>query len=297
MGLFMESLSPLTSRIVFLHIQKTGGTSLHSVLAKHFKEAEICPERHRFLDRVPEADLLRYRFFSGHYFYNHIARIPEPKIVFTILRDPWARLLSWCYYAQSFRWDFIEQLEAKSKEEFKPDSKFHWGLDSPRKAKELRLYDYLRYPDFVVQNCVNNTMTRNLIGTDFIRPDGSLTIEGTEAAALAIERLRSMSAYGIIEKYATSRPVIEAALGFSLPEILPRENTFESLAGQTQWEEIERPPIDEATEEMIRKCTELDSVVYDWAVSNLAPGSRVPTRLENGRTPASKMQPPAAQSN
>ena len=38
-----------TSRLVFMHIPKTGGTSLHEVLVAQFKPGEICPERFNHL--------------------------------------------------------------------------------------------------------------------------------------------------------------------------------------------------------------------------------------------------------
>ena len=62
-----------TSRLVFMHIPKTGGTSLHEVLVAQFKPGEICPERFNHLREWASSDLAKFRLFSGHFDFDSIS--------------------------------------------------------------------------------------------------------------------------------------------------------------------------------------------------------------------------------
>lgn len=253
-------------RLVFLHVPKTGGTSLHEVLARNFKPEELCPERLRFLDKVSEPDLHRYRFFSGHYFFDQLARIPEPKTIITLLREPRARLLSHYYYFKSHTWEFIARIEKL-------------GIDSPRRAKELDLYSYLQDPDPTERNYYDNAITRHLIGRDYLNSEGNFVVEDAEALEIALDRLRTAVRWAVLERYSNSKANLEHALGFVLPELLPRERTFESLESNSDFEPVVKPPLDQRTEALLRHCTRLDERVYSWALSHIDKSDRRRSRV------------------
>jgi hypothetical protein len=54
-------------RLVFRHLPRTGGTTLHHHLSAHFAPDQICPERFSRLERYSESQLEQWRFFSGHF--------------------------------------------------------------------------------------------------------------------------------------------------------------------------------------------------------------------------------------
>ncbi len=242
-----------SNRLVFLHIPKCGGTSFHEILVQRFSSAEVCPERLSFLDRIPEHLIGSYRLYSGHYFIDQIERIPEPKVVFSWLRDPVKRLLSLYYFFRSHGWEHIENCE-------------RLGFDSPRLAKELNLLAYLRRPDWTVRQYVHNAITRHLIGLNYIGQDGRLLVSSDEAFAIATTNLRRLAAFGILENYAEAHPRFSAVLGFALPEQLPRLNRFEALSARSSFETIERDSkFDSETEMEIQRNTEIDNRIYEWA--------------------------------
>jgi Sulfotransferase family len=79
----------------FMHIPKTGGTTLHGLLASHYPESQICPERHNHLTNLTIGELSTFRLFSGHFDWSSINLIPaQSRRIVTILRDPARRLLS-----------------------------------------------------------------------------------------------------------------------------------------------------------------------------------------------------------
>ena len=77
--------------LYYLHIEKTGGTTLINLLDQHFTNSEIYPE-HDFLDGLgpsgADADLGGYRFFRGHDPFPAVyERLGHPT-AFTTLREP-----------------------------------------------------------------------------------------------------------------------------------------------------------------------------------------------------------------
>jgi hypothetical protein len=85
-----------STKLVFLHIPMTGGSTLHEQISKSFEPAEIYPHRFLRLKGGAAEEMDRYRFFSGYFSPNDIRRIPGAKYVFTVLRDPVERLRSLC---------------------------------------------------------------------------------------------------------------------------------------------------------------------------------------------------------
>jgi hypothetical protein len=85
-------------RIVFLHLPKTAGQSIHSALVKAYGAEAVAPLRvNPDLDRYAEERLLQYRVFSGHLDWNRLQFVPNP-VVMTMLRDPLERIASFCLF-------------------------------------------------------------------------------------------------------------------------------------------------------------------------------------------------------
>lgn len=79
----------------FIHIPKTGGSTLSNLLRACFSAERICPERFNQLHFHSVADLGRYDFFSGHFDYLSKHFIPRQRVrCLSIFRDPIQRLVS-----------------------------------------------------------------------------------------------------------------------------------------------------------------------------------------------------------
>lgn len=86
-------------RVIFLHLPKTAGHSVHTVLSHFFHDTEICPVRFDSeLSDCKLGDLRRYRLYSGHFNWNVLDFTPEPRFVFSVLRSPEERILSLYMY-------------------------------------------------------------------------------------------------------------------------------------------------------------------------------------------------------
>lgn len=86
-------------RIAFLHIPKTAGQSIHHSLVDLFPPEKICPARtNSALYRLSVNDLSTYSLFSGHLDWSFIKLSGSFDFVFTVLRDPMDRILSFYFY-------------------------------------------------------------------------------------------------------------------------------------------------------------------------------------------------------
>ena len=100
-----RALHPYWSRnrntVVFIHLQKTGGTTLRSVIESQFAPERICPMRFRLYSLAP-AELGQYDFFAGHFDLHSLRFIPRDRLVsFTLFREPRARLISFYRFHKS----------------------------------------------------------------------------------------------------------------------------------------------------------------------------------------------------
>ncbi len=86
-------------RIIFLHIPKTAGQSVHEFITGLHQPEEICPARlNPQLFAMTIQELRRYRLFSGHLDWNALDCLEGPRFVFTVLREPVERILSFYFY-------------------------------------------------------------------------------------------------------------------------------------------------------------------------------------------------------
>ena len=114
------------ARVYFIHIPKTAGTTMRSILEQQLEEAVIYPRRNHFQPSVP----VRQELVSGHFPYWFCKRLdPEFENAFkiTILRDPVERYLSFLRAKKRSHPQF-QTLESVFQERLKPKGKFHRNL-------------------------------------------------------------------------------------------------------------------------------------------------------------------------
>ena len=118
-------------KVIFLHIPKTAGQSIHTALVNSFGQDAVCPARvNDQLYPLSIAELNRYQVFSGHLDWSLLDCVKGPRYIFTVLREPRDRILSFYFYLR-------EQAQKLSAADLaKPQ---HQGL---RAALELSPEDY-----------------------------------------------------------------------------------------------------------------------------------------------------------
>ena len=262
-------------RLVFLHIPKTAGMAINGVLLpilrqKGYAPDAICPSVGRSLATIPDEQMARYQLFSGHYYYDHLERIPGPKQIFTVLREPRERLLSLYDHLRSYRREVIRELDQGDTVE---SSRLHaHGANGPRFAKSLGLREYLLSDDPTVQLNADNAMTKYLVGTEYVDGHGKLHLNDDDALNVALANLERFTAVGVTEGVGAFLRRLETILGITLPGTLPRVNDFASLAyvDPASYEviaSVRAGSIDSATEEAIFMCTRIDRHLYTSVLS------------------------------
>lgn len=103
-------------KVLFLHIPKTAGQSTHQFLIDRFGKERVCPARvNDQFRQMSIPDLQKYTVFSGHVDWSLFDEIKGPLFTFTILRDPFDRILSFYFYLREQAKIFEKRGELDSK--------------------------------------------------------------------------------------------------------------------------------------------------------------------------------------
>ena len=94
--------------VIFLHIPKTGGTTLQHILQRCYPPNQICTfkdaNRQNQIDNfkaLATGKRKAYQLIQGHLHFGFHRHLPGDSIYITLLREPIARTLSFYYYARS----------------------------------------------------------------------------------------------------------------------------------------------------------------------------------------------------
>jgi hypothetical protein len=255
-----HALDLLPPRVAFLHIPKTGGTSLAHLLEGAFTEEEIFPDRFG-IGRHAVEYLSGFRLFRGHYTLQDILLIPGRVRVITVIREPRSRLIS------QYRFHRSLILEASA------------VRDDVLVAKAaLPFNDYLRDPDVRVHAGVDNPVTRTLFalhpGTpEALRATATAEYRGgllrpQTAVAVACAALDAMAWVSTTEALDARAQSLGAALGLDLDLArLGRRMVTDALAEAEpdRYRAAESVARDAETEELMAPLTALDQQVYRHA--------------------------------
>ncbi len=242
-------------RVVFIHIQKTAGTSIVAAL-KH--------QAHRALpshgDFTASKTLYRRgeRFFLGHFGFERTLEIPAPKFVFTFLRDPVERIISLYHY---------------------------WREDTKNKhpifqtAKQLDFEGLLRCDTPLVRSHVDNVQTWTLAGNWMpIWRRARSDLSGEQLLKIARQNLATLDFIGLQEAFRLDAELLFEMLGFDTPV----GNVWSNKTADRP----RREDLPASTLRLLEPLVELDEELYRHALH---------LRAERGiPAPAPRGEPPAA---
>jgi len=196
---------------VFIHLQKTAGTSLTTILLRNYKPARRCPERFNNLQRYSAAELAPYDVYSGHFdlFSTHL--IPRRRVFrFSMFRRPADRLISFYRFARA-------HLPRPS---LLADPLFRY-------AKECSAEAYFELEEVRRSRWINNhyraAFSGSLSPMQTLPADaapGTRPLEGTLAEAVA--KVRTLDGIGLTAHYEESVEMIFAALNLPIPQAQER---------------------------------------------------------------------------
>lgn len=254
----------IKEKIVFLHIPKTGGTTLHNLISESFPKPRICPERFNNLVSLDKSELDSYGFFSGHYDWRNVENIPGNKKIITILRNPRARILSLYHFWRSHTWQHINQ----------------HNLGGPRHAKTYDLEKFLSLDDPAVVANIDNALTRNLIGRVFAGSNREFLYPENEVIDRALHNLETLHSLGVLEYTRFSVEKILRSLNIEPPLQIPRERDSSSFEGTPAMEKVEKQSVSPVSESSLSELTKYDDVIYQYVLDKHHPRIKVGDRFE-----------------
>lgn len=234
---------------LFLHIQKTAGTSIVHLARKHYGNENVVSHgdylagwKGRSLDEIVAArgrspdDLCGFAFVSGHFGYDFARSLMDGRYSFTFLRDPRERILSYYYFCRTRdprEFEIYELAREKSLDEF-----LRCGLES----KALKA-------------CIWNNQTWQLAnGYGNLNGRRIESFSDEELLANAIDHLQRFSFIGFSENFEADRNKVFAALNIESPN----ENvTSNANPGRPRVEDLAQ-----STVRLLDELTELDRILY-----------------------------------
>jgi hypothetical protein len=237
-------------RIAFLHVQKTGGSSLAAALCKKFASWEIFPWHFGKLDQFNPADLTPFRLFHGHFGIADLDFIPKPTKTITLLREPCRRIHSLYNFFKSYKSDIFPKYEPFP----------------PRIAKFVGLKTFLTRSSPSLQSAIDNALVGSYLPYSLRGRNGELTASPDTMVDDALQALDEMTAFGILERVGDSMRAISAEL--NTPLILPVEKvrSFDTLGANQIHEAFEREDVTPEIDDLLKSHTEVDRLFYDRAV-------------------------------
>jgi hypothetical protein len=220
--------------IVFLHIQKTAGTSLVEFFRRALGEQGLS---HGDFVKYEPQQLAAFRFISGHFGYLHCRAIPGRNFTFTFLREPVDRVISLYHF-----------LQTRDPAEFPI-----YAL-----AQRMTFAEFVQSTHPLVTQHIENMQVWQLAHHWFMAERKQWRGTMGELADEALAHLETLSFFGFQENFEADVRSLVRRLGLTPPsEALPNSNRTES-----------RPQVTDLSPEVlqtIRDRTDLDRQLYERA--------------------------------
>lgn len=256
-----------SSSVVLLHIPKTGGSSLHSLLLACFPKEKVAPIRYNQLLDYPPEELNRFCFFSGHFHIDTLSVVADPKQIITMLREPRSRLLSDYYFARAHKWSYI----------YSEPKRFSIAPHPFDEAKSLNLLPFLQKMGSELGSCMVRNLSSNNLSLD-------------DRIAQAKENLSAFAAFGLLERMSESIETIFSILRLPVPEAVPTLLERRTLAELEYFEKVEEEELTAEIEDILEKSIQPDKLLYDYAAQLFS--SRLKQNLDSPLTVSTSLSLP-----
>ena len=222
--------------LFFVHIPKTGGMSLISVLERQFRPPEIFPP-HSFMgsegfEAYSEVERRRFKLVRAHLHagsFSYVARyIASNPLLLTLLRDPVERLVS--AYRHIIR---------------HTSNPLHDELV----RRKVSLLEYVTSPDYA--HVTANFQTWMVVGALNCHLDPrDIRLSDEARLALARQRLEQFAFVGLTHRYRESLELLYYTFGWPPSDEVPVENAApvrterEAIDEEVRAAIVERSPLD-----------------------------------------------------
>lgn len=240
-------------RLLWLHIPKTAGITLSSLIDPLWRPEARCPLYFpRELQGIIPESLDRYRSFSGHFNFTEIQwLVGKPLVSMTMLRDPAERYLS----------NFLH-LKYKPPFQARPVVARELPL-----VREMSLDEFMAREDLFIPRDIANLQTRMLsapldpstLPASRAEPYYGKLDTGRMSAAAAIATLNQMACFGLTERFQDSLFMYAFTFGWKPFLATEKLNPREAAAEQER--------VTNASRERMRAVNALDVELYEFATA------------------------------
>jgi len=253
-NLLVEDYQKEEKKFIFLHIQKTAGTSFQNMLVDAYENNRVYHEHGDSIASKKFDEILQFKVFAGHFNYDSLEKFPfKDRNLFTILRDPSDRIIS--------LYNFWRAHESSAKG-------YHLGMDMARKHS---LAEFLRQSYIKESSHVWNHITWCIMGrkkwgewkilmreTPFQERQALLNQFQNEIKL----RLKDFIFIGFQDKFEESVKNIFELMGKPQPK-MRHDHSIEQLSKKTSSIKLLKKIIPNKNESYeIQKMTEIDVIVY-----------------------------------
>lgn len=235
--------------LFFLHLEKTGGSSVFDMLARNFRPDQVAPGHYGFRDKFDMIES-RFDFYAGHFDYDLVSQVRRrSKKMLSVFRRPVDRLIS------SYRFARAQPTVPANPNE------------PTFLAKNLSPEDFFSHPLVRSAPTLNNYYLRTFasslrlpIPADWSADDDRDLLETAQS------RIRSLDAIGLTHRMTESVLVICSALGLPPPKKILAVNKTDALPNENpKFHRV--PPVDmsPALTDALRDLVHYDNILFDTA--------------------------------
>jgi hypothetical protein len=240
-----------TDRVVFLHIPKCGGTTLHNMLRQWYQAENVHAERLNRLYGYTAASLASSVVFSGHYDYYSTRLIPGPKRMISFLRDPMDRLVSLYNFHRAHSPTIIERN----------------NLQLPRWANEHNIDTYFAHPTIREHPAINNSIVRyfsNMPQIAHILKGGSIkNVTLDDMLDQALRNLETFAFVGFMDQYSADMDRLAATLNQDPPAEVRKYQVLDDLMDNNpDMRKIDKQKPNQASRDTMEDLVAYDRVFY-----------------------------------
>lgn len=250
-----------TPCLVFLHIQKTAGTSIQNMLRDSYGHEPIYGENADTLYKRSPGELSKYSVFSGHFNYDSLSYIPRRVLsTFTFVREPKKRLISHYYFLRAHE-----------------PGHTSYG-DGIRLANELTIETFFEHERIRMRSGFWNHMTWAIMGQRLWRIwQALLAAEANEEAVTELinttirpttrRRLNEFIFVGLQEDFDRSVKILFHILQKKQPETIRADHSLEQLMNTAPHfkKTMEKQPMTSRLDAALDHLVQLDNIVYEEA--------------------------------
>jgi len=228
--------------IVFVHCWKAGGSTLHNLLGNNFNENDVFWGNVNDLHHKNIHRIRSYSLISGHFQLSDINWIPGNKRVISMLRDPYTRMMSLYHFAKAHNIDNVHKSD----------------LQMVKVAKKYSIEEFYSADETLSNKSLINNYTRTF----------SLRVDSDKNKSIlnsAIENIKSLTSFGIMEKYDDSVDLIFSSLEIPIPKTIKKVNVLDERIQKGELQKINKFVMTDKLLDILQRYIDLDVSLYTEA--------------------------------